>query len=231
MKCVNDGNYTNATVVGSHGGKVPLCDDCVGTEPDAVYRTPTEIRFSQPQVSTGRPVGRPRGENYVPRAKGKISASAVTPTSTEIFPEMPTRPATTIHLGNGLTISAAPVVLILPAPPSANRWWRKHGTTMHLSKEAKAYKELVAVTARVHPSLIKGAPAIVAFPEQPLSVVIVWRRDRKAGDLDKRLGVLLDALQGVIYANDSQIVQIWARRCDEHPELQPGTVRVEVSPA
>lgn len=101
---------------------------------------------------------------------------------------------------------------------------------MHLSHEARDYKADVALRAGV-----KGAPI---FPDQPLTIVVVWRRARKSGDLDKRLGVLLDALQSWtdkkglrhpgVYENDSQIVQIWARRCDEHPELAPGTVRVEV---
>ena len=91
---------------------------------------------------------------------------------------------------------------------------------MHLSREAKDYKADVATRA--------GA---VTFTTEPVGVIVVWRRDRKAGDLDKRLGVLLDALQGVVYASDAQVVQIWARRCDEHPELEPGTVRVEVCAA
>lgn len=102
---------------------------------------------------------------------------------------------------------------------------------MHLSHEARDYKADVATRAGVN-----GKPI---FPDEPLTVVVVWRRTRKAGDLDKRLGVLLDALQSWtdskglrhpgVYENDAQIVQIWARRCDEHPELAPGTVRVEVS--
>lgn len=113
-----------------------------------------------------------------------------------------------------------PVLLELPAPPSANRWWRRAGNRMHLSHEAEDYKADVARRLNVH-----GAPH---FPTERLTLVMVWRRDRKAGDLDKRLGVLLDALQGSVYASDAQIVQLWARRCDDHPELAPGTVRVEV---
>lgn len=96
-----------------------------------------------------------------------------------------------------------------------------HGKIMHLSREAKAYKEAVALRLN----------RTVLFPTEPVSVVVVWRRARKAGDLDKRLGVLIDALQGSLYADDSQIIQIWARRCDEHAQLGPGQVRVTVSPA
>lgn len=126
---------------------------------------------------------------------------------------------------------AQPVALVLPEPPSANVWWRRHGSVMHLSHDARDYKADVALRAGVN-----GKPI---FPDQPLTIVIVWRRARKSGDLDKRLGVLLDALQSWtdtkglrhpgVYENDAQIVQIWARRCDEHPDLAPGMVRVEVS--
>lgn len=136
------------------------------------------------------------------------------------------------------------VVLTLPAPPSANRWWRIAGSRMHLSHEAKDYKAQAFAIAGVN-----GQPL---FPTENLAVVVVWHRDRAAGDLDKRLGVLLDALQSIkkrvpaptskdpkktrsitlapgVYDNDSQVVQIWARRCDEHPEIPKGSVRVEVS--
>lgn len=115
------------------------------------------------------------------------------------------------------------LTLELPAPPSANRWWRRAGNRMHLSHEAEDYKADVAKRL----GWLGGATA-PKFPTEALTVVMVWRRDRKSGDLDKRLGVLLDALQGSVYYSDAQIVQLWARRCDEHPELAPGTVRVEI---
>ena len=124
-----------------------------------------------------------------------------------------------------------PLVLTLPAPPSANRWWRRHGTTIHLSNEARDYKADAARRA--------GVNGATLFPDEMLSVVVVWHRDRKSGDLDKRLGVLLDALQARkqrdaptipgVYASDAQIVQLWARRCDEHSQIPKGHIRVTVS--
>jgi len=36
-------------------------------------------------------------------------------------------------------------------------------------------------------------------------VSVRWFRERKTGDVDKRGAVLLDALQGIAYDNDSQI--------------------------
>lgn len=116
------------------------------------------------------------------------------------------------------------VFITLPEPPAANRYLRRHGNVTYKTREAKAYCELVrALTAQYRTN---GAPT---FPVGDLAVVVVWRRSRKAGDLGERTKVLYDALQGTIYTDDKQIAMDWRRRCDEHPELAPGTVRVEVS--
>lgn len=94
-----------------------------------------------------------------------------------------------------------PIELELPEPPSANRWWRNFRGRMVLSKEARDYKKMVA-----------------GYPLKPLKgrvrIRITWERKRKSGDLDKRLGVLLDALQGVAYKNDKDIVKLEAERVD-----------------
>lgn len=117
----------------------------------------------------------------------------------------------------------------LPEPPSANRWWR---TTVipagkgkparvntYLSPEARAYK---ANVARV------GSKFLL---DGPISVSVDWYRSRAAGDLDKRLGVMLDAMQGVFYSNDSQIVALHARRFDTekgNPRLVVTVEQIEV---
>ncbi len=91
----------------------------------------------------------------------------------------------------------------LPEPPSANRWWRKFRNRMVLSPEARAYKSSVC---RAYKSAeIRGNVA----------VDVTWYRGRKSGDLDKRLGVVLDALQGVAYATDAQITELSALRIDD----------------
>jgi crossover junction endodeoxyribonuclease RusA len=95
----------------------------------------------------------------------------------------------------------------LDEPPSANRWWRNVRGRMVLSREAREYKAMVALLGQVS----RATP----FPKgTPVRFEMHWHRGRKSGDLDKRLGVLLDALQGVAYENDSQIVEIAARRDD-----------------
>lgn len=98
--------------------------------------------------------------------------------------------------------------LTLPDPPSANRWWRmvviKGSPRMLLSKEARDYKARIAQ--------LGGNRAIT---HGPVKLSIDWYRERRAGDLDKRIGVLLDALQGVLYTNDAQIIELVARRFED----------------
>ena len=107
-------------------------------------------------------------------------------------------------------------VMELPEPPSANRWWRKWNNRMVLSKEARDYKKMVWADAfdLYNCPLPRHTKDLPVFPTGNVKVTLSWVRSRKAGDLDKRIGVVLDALQGVAYANDSQIVEIHASRFD-----------------
>ena len=105
------------------------------------------------------------------------------------------------------------VLLELPIPPSANRWWRKWQNRMVKSTEARAYQDLVA--RRLEDV---GVPF-----RQPthVSVRVVWYRARRSGDLDKRLGVLLDALQGTVFESDAQVTHLEARRVDgDRPRIE-----------
>ena len=118
-----------------------------------------------------------------------------------------------------------PVVVILPEPPAANRYIRRHGHVMYKTDEAKRYCELVwGLTAKFRSN---GGPT---FPTGEVSMIVVWHRGRKAGDLGERTKVLYDALQGTIYADDKQIAQDWRRRVDTHETIPKAHVRVEVSP-
>lgn len=91
----------------------------------------------------------------------------------------------------------------LPEPPSANRWWRNVNGRMVTSAAARKYKAAVAQM---------GSKWSISGP---VVLDIIWHRGRKSGDLDKRIGVVLDALQGVAYENDSQIVELRARRYED----------------
>ena len=102
------------------------------------------------------------------------------------------------------------ITLTLPEPPSSNRWWRKWRNRMVLSKEARDYK--LSLFGYLTSPPMKG----------PVRVEMTWYRGRKSGDLDKRQGVLLDALQGVVYKNDSQVEELHAYRKDR--PRNPGIV-------
>ena len=101
------------------------------------------------------------------------------------------------------------ITLRLPSPPSSNRWWRNWRGRMVKSTEARVYQAGVAMA--IHR---QGGP--IRAP-QPVSVTIRWYRDRKSGDLDKRVPIILDALQGIVYDNDAQVVELHAYRYDEKP--------------
>lgn len=102
-----------------------------------------------------------------------------------------------------------------PLPPSANRYWRHYRGRTVVSDEARQYKQTLAMLAKVDQvQLLTG----------PVAVTMRVFRARRAGDLDNRLKVLLDAMQNVFYENDSQVVEIHASLHDDKHDP-----RVEVS--
>jgi len=96
-----------------------------------------------------------------------------------------------------------------PLPPSANKYWRYARGKVYVSSEAKNYKTTVAMLARVD-----GAKVLTG----PVAVEVAIYRARKSGDLDNFLKILIDALQGVYYRNDSQIREIHATLHDDRHE-------------
>lgn len=103
------------------------------------------------------------------------------------------------------------VTIQLPYPPSANRYWRIFRNRAVLSAEATEYKRVAKGTA-----ICCGVNA--PSSDDLLSVVVVLhpkqKRDGTASktviDLDNCLKVALDSLQGTVYENDRQIVEIHA---------------------
>ena len=96
--------------------------------------------------------------------------------------------------------------LTLPYPPSANRYWRHNRGRIHRSAEAEAYKH--------HVGLLCNAADIWPV-EHEVALDLVFFRPAKRMDLDNMLKVLLDALQGHAYINDSQVAEIHATRMDD----------------
>lgn len=117
--------------------------------------------------------------------------------------------------------------LRLPYPVSANRYWRRAGKFTHVSAEAKEYKRAVAtIAATSGQKLISGDVHIsIAFLPKP-------NKDGKPSkvrmDLDNVLKVAIDCLQGIAYANDSQVVSLEASIC---PPIVGGALIVSVKEA
>lgn len=102
-------------------------------------------------------------------------------------------------------------VFTLPIPPSANNYWRVWNNRIVVTDEAKAYKqELKYLLAQCEP--IEG-DVVVNFT--------VFRPARR-GDLDNYNKILFDALQGLAYKNDNQIVELHSFREDdkENPRVE-----------
>ena len=99
---------------------------------------------------------------------------------------------------------------LLPYPPSSNRYWRVFRGRAVRSREAKAYIEGV----RRLLGHVKPTAAEVAVE---LEVI----RPARRGDLDNRLKVVLDALRGLVYEDDRQVVELHAWRM-EAPRTKRG---------
>lgn len=97
------------------------------------------------------------------------------------------------------------IALTLPVPPSANRYWKTTARgRIYETDEAKAYKQEVWLRTR-------GVDRLAGDVCINFSVY----RPRKAGDLDNYQKILFDALQGIAYENDNQIVEIHGFRHDD----------------
>jgi Holliday junction resolvase RusA-like endonuclease len=99
-------------------------------------------------------------------------------------------------------IPGAKQTVVLPAPPSANRYWRMVNGRMLVSREGRAYKKLVD-------RQVTALPLIV-----PVAVTVRWARSKRMGDLDNRLKVCLDSLRGIAWLDDKQVVELHAYRSE-----------------
>jgi crossover junction endodeoxyribonuclease RusA len=100
------------------------------------------------------------------------------------------------------------MILTLPYPPSANRYWRVWRGRAVKSDEARAYQAKVGLLARV-----QGATGEPMLDDIELKISVY--RPAKRGDLDNCLKVAIDALKGVVFVDDSQVVRIEAERADD----------------
>lgn len=108
-------------------------------------------------------------------------------------------------------------MILLPYPPSTNRYWRSFRGRMVRSKVATDYKDEVrarAIEAGIE--LLDGCVAVnmelcPALPKdwrKRLAKDPAWALSVRRIDLDNAQKVALDALQGVAYENDRQVTML-----------------------
>lgn len=120
-------------------------------------------------------------------------------------------------------------VLVLPVPPSANRYWR---TTVATTRLGKGYvKTYVTREADEYREGVRARALVAGFRplEGDVAVTIRWYRKAKRGDLDNRVKVTLDALQGAAYHTDAQVAELHVVRFEEslNPRLEVEVVPVQ----
>lgn len=99
--------------------------------------------------------------------------------------------------------------LLLPYPISTNRYWRNMRGRMVKSAEATAYKrtaEQLALLGRYKP--LAGFVSVSLYLHPKMTKKGEASETRL--DLDNCLKVALDCMNGIAYADDKQVVRIFA---------------------
>lgn len=98
--------------------------------------------------------------------------------------------------------------IVLPWPPSVNRYWRSVAGRVLISQEGRAYREAVLAQMMIQRKAATHTGKLVVEIE-------AWRPDNRVRDLDNLLKATLDALTHAgVYKDDSQIVDLrifWAQ--------------------
>lgn len=108
--------------------------------------------------------------------------------------------------------------LLLPLPPSANRYWRNVNGRTLVSKEGREYRERCAFAAA-----LQWKHALI---EDKIAMHVDVYRDLR-GDLDNHVKVLVDSLRGVAFVDDSQI---WDLRLVRHLDRANPRVELTIAP-
>ncbi len=112
-----------------------------------------------------------------------------------------------------------PYRIVLPWPPSVNRYWRNIGTRAIISRAGREYQQSVELAV-----LIAGGRRNMAGV---LSVsILAYPPDKRRRDLDNLLKAPLDALaKSGVYEDDSQIDELIVRRLKPS---KPGRLVIEI---
>lgn len=142
------------------------------------------------------------------------------------------------------------VVLTLPYPLSANRYWASrvakiNGVLMpltYVTADAKAYKQEVAWLAKAagvrKPMLGRVAVDVRLYPMRPADWAkraakdpLGWDDTVRCIDLDNARKVLYDALKGVVFEDDKWVRQDSAARMEPDGEARVVVTVRRIAPA
>ncbi len=107
--------------------------------------------------------------------------------------------------------------ILLPYPPSANRYWRSFRGRMVRSAEANTYRDITQQTFTEAGVDLFEEPVVVRMELHPVLPADWERRQKKDPhwwlrvrrlDLDNAQKVVLDALQGVCFVNDRMVTKL-----------------------
>lgn len=94
----------------------------------------------------------------------------------------------------------------LPVPLSWNRYYRVYGGRIVVSEVGRVYKEEAGWLA--YSQLPAGFPT-----SGPITLdIFIYFKDHRKHDLDNALKVMLDAMKGIVYVDDDQIVEMRVRK-------------------
>lgn len=98
----------------------------------------------------------------------------------------------------------------LPVPPSVNHYLKRTRYGVTLTDKAREFKDIVRYT-------VKGMKL-----EGNVRMEVKYYRPRRAGDIDGPLKLVQDSLQGILYENDKQIIELHVYRFDdkENPRIE-----------
>lgn len=112
------------------------------------------------------------------------------------------------------------IKLILPYPPSVNHLYADFRGRRIISAKGRKFKSDIAILAKRQGAKLLNGDLIITFR--------VFRPVRR-GDLDNRLKISQDALKGICFIDDKQIIEIHAFRFDDktNPRIEIDIKKLE----
>lgn len=116
-------------------------------------------------------------------------------------------------------------MIVLPWPPSINRYWRSVNGRNILSKAGRDYRKDGLKVLAAHSA---GEKTRWPYAGRLSVTITVWPPDQRRRDIDNMPKAVLDLLtHGGVYGDDSQIDRLVIER---KPVIRGGHVVVEVYP-